>query len=165
MPLERVSTTDGIWFHNETIILFHTASVLTSRNTKRSCFFHIAISIWSSFFLKPFNSFHIQREHSNISQLTIFKDLHFSNMIWMCFFSIASNYDEPIVNADFNNIFMYIYIHIWVHIRLSQKMTPLKFLKSKPMWYLRASWTTNLKISRRVFFLGHREEKDVLIQM
>lgn len=117
------------------------------------------------FFLKPFNSFHIQREHSNISQLTIFKDLHFSNMIWMCFFSIASNYDEPIVNADFNNIFMYIYIHIWVHIRLSQKMTPLKFLKSKPMWYLRASWTTNLKISRRVFFLGHREEKDVLIQM
>ena len=132
MPLERVSTADGIWFHNETIILFHTASVLTSRNTKRSCFFHIAISIWSSFFLKPFNSFHIQREHSDLSQLTILKDLHFSNMIWMCFFSIASNYDEPIVNADFNNTFMYIFIYKYTYTGCPKKLLFWNFSRKSP---------------------------------
>ena len=71
--------------------------------------------------------------------MTIFKDLHFSNMIWMCFFpSISSNYDELIVNADFNNTFMYIFIYKYTY------KENLKFLKNKPMWYFRATliWTT-----------------------
>ena len=133
MPLERVSTADGIWFHNETIILFHTASVLTSRNTKRSCFFHIAISIWSSFFLKPFNSFHIQREHSNISQLTIFKDLHFSNMIWMCIFSQSQAIMTNQLSMLISTIYLCIYIFIYEYTSGCPKKCPLwNFSRASP---------------------------------
>ena len=133
MPLERVSTADGIWFHNETIILFHTASVLTSRNTKRSCFFHIAISIWSSFFLKPFNSFHIQREHSNISQLTIFKDLHFSNMIWMCIFSQSQAIMTNQLSMLISTIYLCIYIFIYEYTSGCPKKWPLwNFSRASP---------------------------------
>ena len=135
MPLERVSTADGIWFHNETIILFHTASVLTSRNTKRSCFFHIAISIWSSFFLKPFNSFHIQREHSDISQLTILKDLHFSNMIWMCIFSqsqaIMTNQLSMLIST-FMYIFIYKYTYIHIYTGCPKKWPLWNFSRASP---------------------------------
>ena len=124
MPLERVSTADGIWFHNETIILFHTASVLRSRKTRKSWFFTPQYWFDQVFFLKPFYSFHIQREHSDISQLTILKNLHFSNMIWMCIFSQSQAIMTNQLSMLISTIHLCIYSYINTHIQAVPKKYP-----------------------------------------